>query len=177
MSFYEPTNELLNKIHAHFQYRVGIELQNSLPKNKYKQMNPDTLLIELAEVVKANEVQDPRLLSPPLVFDAPVHVPGPQTHGTGRSGLFGPAAASIGRDILHAARKTIKPKIHEARFSSSSGSSEESWKKMQSLEKEINDFRTHFLDGISLPDEKYTKLREEHIKPTVSGFQPKIKRL
>lgn len=175
MSFYDPTNELLNTIHGHFQYKFAIELQNPLPKNTYKEINPDALLIELAAIVKENEVEGPRLPSPPLVYDAPV--PGPQTHGTGRGGLFGPAAASIGREILHAARKTMKHRVTDHRISTTSSSSSESWKKMRSLEKDINDFRTQSLHGISFLDEKYTKLRKEHIKPTVSGFQPKIKRL
>lgn len=177
MSFYESntTNELLNKIHGHFEDKFRIELQNPLSNTTYKQVNPDSLLIELAAIVKENEVQSPvRLPSPPLVFDAPVT--GPPTHGTGRSGLFGPAAVSIGRDILHAARRSMRPRPPEPR-SSSSSSGEQSWRKMQSLEKDMNDFRTQFLDGISLQDQKYVKLRNKHIKPAVSGFQPKIKRL
>lgn len=179
MSFYDPTNELLNKIHTHFYYKLGVELQNPLPKDTYKRFDPDSLLTELAEVVKANEVQDPRLMAPSLVFDAPIQAgpdPEPHTHGTGRSSLFGEVAVSLGREIFHAARKTIKPKAHEARFSRSSSSSEESWRKKQNLENDIKDFRKNSLDGLSLRDEKYVKLREEHIKPTVQGYQPKVKR-
>lgn len=175
MSFYEPTtNEMLNRIHTHFKAKFGVELQTSSPKSLSEQANPDTLLVELAAIVKNNEGDRPRMPPPPLAFDAPTS--GLQTHGTGRGSLFAPVAASVGRDLWQAARNTMKPKGHSARSPSSSSSSEQSWQQTQSLERNMNDYRTRHLDGILLTDKEFVSLRKEHIKPTVSGFQPKIKR-
>ncbi|KUJ23151.1 uncharacterized protein LY89DRAFT_663614 [Mollisia scopiformis] len=172
MSFYDPTNEMLNKIHAHFLGKFGIQLQDPLPDDMNKQANPDILLVEMAAVVKSNEGEGPRLPQSPLVYDGPGL--GIQSHGTGRQGLFAPVAASVGRDLMQKAKKAMKSG-HTARKPSSS-SSEDSWKKTQSLEKSMNDFRTKSLDGIPFLDKDYLKLRNKHIKPSVSAVVPKIKR-
>ncbi|KAE8453526.1 hypothetical protein EG329_010387 [Mollisiaceae sp. DMI_Dod_QoI] len=174
MSFYDPsTHEMLNGIHTHFKTKLGVELQTSSPKNLPEQVNPDTLLVELAAVVKNNEGDLPRIPPPPLAFVAPT--PGLQTRGTGRGSPFAPAAASFTRELWEAVKKKMKPKGHSTK-SPSSSSSEQSWKQTQSLEKNMNDFRTKHLDGMLLTDEEFMSLRDKHIKPTVSGFQPKIKR-
>lgn len=164
ISFYDPQNKMLNEIHNHFKTKLGIELHISPPKNLSERANPDTLLVELAAAVKKNEQGRPRLPSSPLEFEAPI--PGIQTQGTGRGSLFAPVAASVGRDLLQAARR-VTYRGHTARTPSSS-SSENSWKQMQSLEKNMNDFRTKCLDGILLVDDEFRKLRKKHIRPSVS---------
>lgn len=166
MSFYDPSNnELQNKIHERFLYRYRIELQSSLPRDVLKQVNADTLLLELAAIIKETGIQSPTLSSPQLIFDEPA-IPEPRTRGTGRGTPFGTVAVSVGKDIMHAAKRTMKHKRPETKPRNST-SSEDSWRKLQSLEGKINDFRAQSLDGISITNQKYTKLREEHIMPTV----------